>query len=203
MKKISMWQYPRCTCSLKVLFRFMMMLKFSTNFSLPRMYLKCTQQFGYFSGIPKMYPDLFQFYPISGTTSNVPERYILGIPQVHLGYTWNVPNFAMGCFTELKWALTIGWMERIGIGSKLSFLSLNIIFQGWLHEFTFTHNDGKTFFRNVNGRLDPFSDFSLKLLGEIWQSPTEAQSAHVASEGQWLVSMTGLVFSSKFTRYVD
>ena len=48
-----------------------------------------------------MYLDLFQFYPIWGTTSNVPERYILGIPQVHLGYTWNVPNFAMGIFSHV------------------------------------------------------------------------------------------------------
>lgn len=31
MKEITMLRYPRCTCSLKVLFRFIMMLKFSTN----------------------------------------------------------------------------------------------------------------------------------------------------------------------------
>ena len=74
--------------------------------------------------------------------------------------------------------------------------------QGSLQDCTFTHNDGKTFFRDVNGSLNLFADFSLKLLGEIWLNPTEAQCAHVASEGQWLASMTGFVFSTKFTRYV-
>lgn len=65
---------------------------------------------------------------------------------------------------------------------------------------TFVHSDGKTLLREGNGSVSIFADFSL--VGEIWQGPTKTTQS-VVSEGQWLVSMTGLVFGQKFTRYVE
>lgn len=67
---------------------------------------------------------------------------------------------------------------------------------------TFLHSDGKTLVREDNGSVSIFADFSLKLVGEIWQCPTKTTQS-VVCEGQWLVSMTGLVFGQKFTRYVE
>ena len=69
---------------------------------------------------------------------------------------------------------------------------------------TYLHSDGKTLLRDENGSVSIFADFSqfsLKFVGEIWQCPTKT-TQNVVSEGQWLVSMTGLVFGQKFTRYV-
>jgi hypothetical protein len=46
-----------------------------------------------------------------------------------------------------------------------------------------------------------FSDFCLKIVGEVHNPHTKGKDEHVLSgEGQWLVSTTGFVFSSQYTR---